>query len=211
MFESKKDECGLRRVPIETDFEWFRPTAQPSEDGQRQAKAMLDAVKRWSAAETPEKPWLVIVGEPGIGKTELVKTAVWTAKLNGHWTRYITAREFNRRAKDFKREWDKAEEGVPVDPEVWVERLGNCAYLAVDDIGAGYVDKGWTLGQFETLFDIRYSMQLPTLITTNLRPDEFQRHIGFRVWSRMFDAEISQALDCSAMTDYRPLKDGGAK
>ncbi len=207
--ESRKGECGLRGVPLKFDFSWFKPEKQPTPEAQEQAKVMLDAMQVWSAAEPPERPWLVIPGLTGTGKTELAKTATWNAKRNGHWCYYIEAYEFDKRVKDFKREWDTATEGVPINPDEWVRNLAECEYLVVDDIGAGYIDKGWTLSRFETLFDIRYSRRMPTLITTNLDKVEFREHIGFRVWSRMFDTEISRVLDTSAMQDYRPLKEQG--
>ena len=77
--------------------------------------------------------------------------------------------------------------------------------LVIDDIGAGYVDKGWTKTRFERLFDIRYERRLPTAIATNLSGEGFLAAVGERVYSRVSDSSLGRILNLQHCEDVRSL------
>jgi DNA replication protein DnaC len=64
--------------------------------------------------------------------------------------------------------------------------LERASALVVDDLGVEYDDKGGAFRSFlDGLVNARYAACLPTLITTNLRGDEFKARYGERIADRI--------------------------
>lgn len=58
--------------------------------------------------------------------------------------------------------------------------------LIIDDLGRDYfTDRGWGISEWYSLFNIRYSGRLPTLITTNLTPEEFVDKYNEPIYDRL--------------------------
>jgi DNA replication protein DnaC len=198
--------CGLDtldQVP-QTGFDWFKPEMHRTRAAQDEARKLSVTVQQW-AQRSPEKPFLTILGGVGVGKSQLAKSAVW--KLTPAWhdrhSYYITAAEFDKRVKDFASA--KQNGSIGVDPDVWVERLAGAEALVIDDIGAGYIDKGWTQSRLERLVDLRYRYELPTLIISNLSPRNLSNELGARVFSRLSDNSIGDVLVLENMSDVRAM------
>jgi DNA replication protein DnaC len=199
-------QCGFDpHVPVPHDnFDWYDLTLQHSPEAQREAEWLVKAVSSWSAQEEGTPSWLLIAGATGTGKTQLLKTAVWSQKLRGVWPRYITAYMFDRQVKDFQNSLSKNSNAPAKDIDVWVEELASVSGgLVIDDVGAGYIDKGWTKTRFERLFDIRYERRLPTAIATNLTGEGFLAVVGERVYSRVRDTSLGQILNLKYCQDVR--------
>ena len=146
----------------------------------------------------------MIAGPTGTGKTQLLKTAVWSQKLRGVWSRYITAYMFDRQVKDFHNSLRSGGSGPPKDIDVWVEELASVpGGLVIDDVGTGYIDKGWTKTRFERLFDMRYERRLPTAIATNLTGEGFLAAVGEPVYSRVSDTSLGRILNLQHSNDVR--------
>jgi DNA replication protein DnaC len=63
--------------------------------------------------------------------------------------------------------------------------------LLIDDLGyEHFSDKGWGIAEWDMLFDTRYRYKLPTLITTNLTPDEFIEKYNRRIYDRLKETAI---------------------
>jgi len=202
---SRKLACGLDPLDEspKDDLEWFNPEIQPTKEAQAQAEMLKGSVRRWVGGELT---FLTIIGGTGVGKSELAKAAVW--KLTPEWhdrhSYYITAAEFDKRVKDFDNAKNLAG-AVSVDPDVWVERLAAAEYLVIDDIGAGYIDKGWTRGRLERLVDLRYRYKLPTIVISNLAPKNLTNELGERTYSRLSDTDIAEVLILDKMADVRKI------
>ena len=70
--------------------------------------------------------------------------------------------------------------------------------LVLDDIGTEYLDeRGAYLSLLDELIDVRYSQELPIVITTNLTAPEFKGRYGSRIARRI--------RECGA---FAALKDG---
>lgn len=180
-------------------FAEFKPSLQPEAPGRRKAAEALTAVQAWSRAQA--RPFLTLSGPSGTGKTHLAEAATLAANEAGRFCRYLTAYEFDRQVKDFRRD-DEQSEAI-MRPDDWVDLLAGHPMLVIDDIGAGYIDRGWTLTKFERLFDLRYRLKMPTLATTNLSAAEFEQHCGQRIWSRLFDSELGVVIAGEEMADLR--------
>lgn len=201
-------QCGFDpHVPVPHDsFDWYDTTLQHSPEAQREAEQLVKAVSAWSAQEQGTPSWLLIAGPTGTGKTQLLKTAVWSQKRRGVWPRYITAYMFDRQVKDFQNFLSNNANGQSKDIDVWVEELASVSGgLVIDDVGAGYIDKGWTKTRFERLFDIRYERRLPTAIATNLSGEGFLAAVGERVYSRVNDRSLGRILNLQHCEDVRAL------
>lgn len=58
--------------------------------------------------------------------------------------------------------------------------------LAIDDLGREYSDQhGRWLAEIDLLIDDRHEMRLPTVITSNLSPEEFRQRYGERIADRI--------------------------
>lgn len=211
--QSLLGQCGLDPLAPEphSTFDFFDPSLQTSAEAQREATELLQAVKAWSEEEEGTEAWLLIAGPTGTGKTQLLKTAVWSQKLRNVWSRYITAYTFDRQVKTFQTSTSDRSSGVFKDPDTWVEELASIpGGLVIDDVGVGYVDKGWTKTRFERLFDIRYERRLPTAIATNLTGEGFLAAVGEPVYSRITDRSLGRILKLQQCDDVRSLLGSGA-
>lgn len=71
------------------------------------------------------------------------------------------------------------------EPE-WDELVTFRGLLMIDDLGyEHFTDKGFGIAEWDYLFDIRYSEELPTLITTNLTLDELVEKYNQRIYDRL--------------------------
>ena len=202
---SRKLACGLDPLDEspKNDLNWFKPDVRPTKEGQKQAGRLKAAIRSW--VESGDLKFLTIIGGTGVGKSELAKAAVWklTPEWHNHHSYYIIAAEFDKRVKDFASA--KESGSVGVDPDVWVERLAAAEHLVIDDIGAGYIDKGWTRGRLERLIDLRYRYKLPTIVISNLAPANLTKELGERTYSRLSDTAIGEILVLDKLADVRKI------
>ena len=180
-----------------SDFTWFKPSIQPPK-ARKEARQLLAAFEAWTDGSAPAT--LTVMGGAGIGKSELARTAIW--KLPGAY--YITAAEFDKRVKTFASNYGMPG-GVSVDPDTWVERLALAENLVIDDVAAGYIDKGWTASRLERLIDLREASKRRTVVITNLSRDELYLEVGGRVFSRITDALNAVVVEPKYMVDVRQL------
>ena len=203
--EMRRDRLGFSKKERLRTFDEYKPELQPTVDGKKDAERLKKRVVQWSKfnAETDvDDGWLTIIGGVGIGKTHLLKSAI--LETNGY---YITAYDFDKRIKDFRSQKDDHSIDVYIDPDTWLDRFANMErHLVIDDIGAGYIQKGWTQSRFERLIDIRYREQLPTAIATNFESNKLEQELGDRIISRITDVEYSVCLILNNAEDMRRVK-----
>jgi DNA replication protein DnaC len=205
---SRKLACGfdpLDDTPQET-FDWFDPEIHKTKAAQEQAFNLKQDFVDWVAGDSFK--FLTVLGGVGVGKSELAKSAVWqlTPAWHDRHSYYITAAEFDKRVKDFNNA--KNNGSVSVDPDIWVERLAAAEHLVIDDIGSGYIDKGWTQARLERLFDLRYRYKLPTVVISNLSQRDLSAEIGERSYSRLSDASMGVVMVLDQLTDVRKIARG---
>lgn len=199
------DECRLKRHD-----EIFKRRAEEErlafEEAERKRKAITGAMKfdlgsdynhaslsKWIAPSFAqeyvldwfrnEKPFLFIMGSPGVGKTYLS-----AAVLN-----YLDERQENIFYTTHRRLIDKIhrsiENGKPqMDP---IDRISGYKYLIFDDLGSATCTE-WQQEMILELIDRRYSNNLKTLITTNLDEKKIQDKLGHRTASRILDVKNSK-------------------
>jgi DNA replication protein DnaC len=178
------------------------------------SRAMLDA--RTFAREYPltDKPGLLFMGVPGVGKTHLAVAVLKVLAERGFEALFL---DYQTLLDRIRQGYDKAS-GASA-REAYEEALDTDVVL-LDDLGAHRVTD-WALDTVTAIINHRYNARKATLVTTNL-PDEavgdklaekdagsgFYRvkdsladRIGARARSRLF--EMCRLVRITATEDYR--------
>ncbi len=141
-------------------------------------------------ASDPEG-WLVLSGRIGSGKTHLA-AAVGNARLaHGDVVLFITAPDL----LDHLRSTYGPSSEIGYDEQF--DRIRSAQLLVLDDLGAENPSP-WAGEKLYQLLNHRHSLNLPTVITTNVDLDSLEG----RVRSRMLDEAIIRHVEISA-PDYR--------
>lgn len=128
-------------------------------------KPAIIALNGWSF---DDRNVVVLSGSVGVGKT--VAVARWCMERTSRisFARSATFAASSRYDRDAR--------------ALYYDAPGLC----LDDIGTEYADKKESfLVDLDELVDTFYAHYRPLLITTNLRPAEFQLRYGARVWDRL--------------------------
>jgi DNA replication protein DnaC len=150
---------------------------------ERYAEASLDAtehataVRNWLQGARSAAGCLVVLGPVGTGKTYLAAALVLDAPRHGISARYDTAGAYLRRVRE---SWDTREiSEASVFAAMLMHRV-----LVLDDIGAhrGGENDAWRVHE---LIAERYERELPTVLVSNLRPQDLRAEIGERAYDRI--------------------------
>ena len=183
--------------------QWKRERWQlcPLAEDMETAKAVLDAstvsvvTERGMMPQTPEaapffevcrylagsKPWLVLYGTPGTGKSTYMRAVERAARM---------AHRKDSPAPLIR--WEKAS-GLGYilknDPAGW-DAVKKCKLLLLDDAGfSGECEVvnnyGVNARPVNEVLEYRYDAQLHTVMTTNLTREQLRNNYGERIWSRL--------------------------
>jgi DNA replication protein DnaC len=158
----------------------------------REATKAFNAVIRWANEPTG---WLVLYGGKGNGKTHLAAAAANLLIARGRPVLFVNVPEF----LDWLRE-SYSHSSFEDTEETFTRRfelVRNAPALVLDDLGAES-DTPWANEKLYILLNYRLEMCLPTLITSNLRFDDFPG----RLRSRLGEVGFSVLVHNPA-SDYR--------
>jgi len=158
-------------------FATFRPEGRAIDPHQREVMRHISDRARMFA-ENPQG-WLVLLGNPGTGKTHLAAAVANARREAGHTAYFITVPDLldylrSAYAPDSKVSYDKVFDAVRTAP-----------LLVLDDLGA-HSGTPWAQEKLFQLLNHRYNAALPTVITSNLSLKEQDR----RIESRMTDQRL---------------------
>lgn len=141
------------------------------------------------------KPWLVLSGNPGCGKTHLARGAALELIHQGWDVIYTTSVALATRLKSTQSPTSELRfEDV-------MKQLTEAGLLVVDDYGSE-TQSDFVTSTYEDIFNARYDAMGVTIITTNL-PKEQLKRISPRIYSRMGDRELSVWRHMAGVPDYR--------
>lgn len=142
------------------------------------------------------KPFFVIVGSPGIGKTVLL-SAIATAFLEkGASAVTVGAFDFLRRAKEYHTQFaidDYVDRFTP---------MLDCDLLCIDDLGTETILKNVTREYLYNVINERWLKKKYTAVTTNLSYPQLVEKYGESIVSRLLDKNRATAFSITG-TDKR--------
>ncbi len=143
-------------------------------------------------AEAP-RGWLIFFGGYGSGKTHLA-AAIANAVLNISYTSVLFAVVPD--LLDHLRSTFGPSSEVAYDERF--EQVRGADLLILDDLGTENATP-WAREKLFQIFNHRYNYRLPTVITSNRKPEE----IDPRIFSRMSDRELCDEITIIDASDYR--------
>src|ERR1700752_817106 len=139
---------------------------------------------------------LLLYGPPGVGKTYIC-----SAFLEWRPANCFTFRAYNERSiLERLRGVIGQNQG---DYMQYLHELIDDDFIIIDDLGSAGAND-WRKESVMEIVDYRYNRRLPTIITSNLDKQEFERQYGFRVASRLF-AKENAIINLDGMDDQRAL------
>jgi DNA replication protein DnaC len=123
---------------------------------------------------------LVLAGKPGCGKTYLCSAIIdW---INGK----VSSMYFHREAKFMEKV--RSSFDMKGDYHGEIEYLLDHDFVILDDLGStGSGPTQWRKEVIFSMIDNRYSSKRPTVVSTNLNPQEMFEFLGERTKSRIMD------------------------
>ncbi len=123
-----------------------------------------------------DKPHILLVGNPGLGKTFLLGCLVRAIHEKGVRVEMLPAYEL---FEGFRKQHMGETYILP--------KLSQVPFLAIDDLGVEPMYRNITVEYFNELLDLRLTRNLPTAIATNLDATNLKEKYGERIVSRLYD------------------------
>ena len=186
---SYREIGGMSRDRLERfTFDTFRLQGRLNQTEVQNLELVRSMVRRW--AEAPSG-WLALMGPTGAGKTHLAAAAARERLAAGDSVFFAVVPDLLDHLRRAYR---------PDNPETYddvFDALRAAALLVLDDLGA-HSTTPWAQEKLYQLLSYRYLQALPTVITTNMKPDDLDPRLA----SRIFDHQLSQIYELDTR-DYR--------
>ena len=137
---------------------------------------------------------LLLIGNTGTGKTHISTAIAKVAITRGLYVIYDSAQNI---VNDFETDRFKSGYG-PYEPKA--DKYLECDLLIIDDLGTEFLTP-FALSCLYNLLNTRINRGLPTVVSTNLTPQEISGRYEARICSRLFGSE-SMLLNFKG-SDYR--------
>jgi DNA replication protein DnaC len=136
--------------------------------------------KRYAQRFTPSSESILMIGGTGLGKTHLSAAIAKGVLEKGYYVIYDSAQSIfdGYDAVRFGKE-----------PKELIKKYENCDLLIIDDLGAECLTQ-YTVAVFSSLLNWRIVNSKPTIISTNLSPQQIKKNYGERVYSRLLGESL---------------------
>lgn len=160
----------------------------------RRMESVLGYCKAYADDFSLKSPSLLLYGKTGLGKTHLSLAIAGRAVESGYGVIYMTAQNlFNRLERE------KFGRGDGEDTE---QSILDCDLLIIDDLGSEFVSQ-LTVSSLYNIVNCRQLEEKPTIISTNLIPDELKNTYSDRIASRILSTYTILQFDGA---DIRQIK-----
>lgn len=159
----------------------------------KRMESVLNYCKAYAADFSRRSPSLLLYGKTGLGKTHLSLSIAGKAVEEGYGVIYSSAQNlFNKLEKD---KFGKADANTE-------EAILDCDLLIIDDLGAEFTTQ-FTVSALYNIVNSRELEGKPTIISTNLMPEQLTKAYGERIASRILSNYVMLYFDGS---DIRQIK-----
>ena len=159
----------------------------------KRMESVLNYCKAYAADFSRRSPSLLLYGKTGLGKTHLSLAIAGNAVEEGYGVIYSSAQNlFNKLEKD---KFGKADANTE-------EAILYCDLLIIDDLGAEFTTQ-FTVSALYNIVNSRELESKPTIISTNLMPEQLTKAYGERIASRILSNYVMLYFDGS---DIRQIK-----
>ncbi|MDD7613966.1 MAG: ATP-binding protein [Oscillospiraceae bacterium] len=159
----------------------------------KRMESVLNYCKAYAADFSRRSPSLLLYGKTGLGKTHLSLAIAGNAVEEGYGVIYSSAQNlFNKLEKD---KFGKADANTE-------EAILDCDLLIIDDLGAEFTTQ-FTVSALYNIVNSRELESKPTIISTNLMPEQLTKAYGERIASRILSNYVMLYFDGS---DIRQIK-----
>jgi DNA replication protein DnaC len=180
---------GMARDQLQRySFDAFRLHGRLNEKETQNLDLVRSMVQRWAADPVG---WLALLGPTGTGKTHLAAAVAHERLAAGESVFFAVVPDLLDHLRRAYR---------PDNPETYddvFDDLRNAGLLVLDDLGA-HSTTPWAEEKLYQLLSYRYLQSAPTVITTNVKPEDLDPRLA----SRIFDHQLSQIYELDAR-DYR--------
>ncbi|MEG1752105.1 MAG: ATP-binding protein [Clostridia bacterium] len=151
-------------------------------------KNFYSKMQKWSNGEQQKYKNIIVSGPTGTGKTFLIECMANSLISCGNIVHFSTAFNMNQNLLKFHTTFDENKSKY-IDPYL------ECDYLFIDDLGTEPIFKNVTVEYLTQIISERTLNNKYVIITTNLKIDEIFSRYGERFASRLFNKNISLAVE----------------
>lgn len=149
--------------------------------------------------ENPNCDGLLLAGSVGSGKTFLASCIANALLDEGKEVLFVVVPDL---LDGLKATYDSSKSGEYTEQEI-LDAAKKVGVLILDDLGAhNYTE--WVRNKIYTIINYRLNYLLPTIVTTNLTPDDLETYLGERTTSRL--VQMCQLFWLKADKDIRHIK-----
>ena len=134
------------------------------------------------------KPFFIIAGSSGTGKTVLASAIATEFMKNGASAVTVSAFDFVKRAKDYHTQF-----AIDNYNDLCTPML-DCDVLVIDDLGTETMLKNITREYLYTVINERWLRKKHTVVTTNLKPEALIDRYGEAIFSRLCDKSVASSF-----------------
>ena len=197
LLKSIEYEKLCSKIPVgNCRFDNFKLDYYPDGAGtspKKRMESVLNYCKAYAADFSRRSPSLLLYGKTGLGKTHLSLAIAGNAVEEGYGVIYSSAQNlFNKLEKD---KFGKADANTE-------EAILDCDLLIIDDLGAEFTTQ-FTVSALYNIVNSRELESKPTIISTNLMPEQLTKAYGERIASRILSNYVMLYFDGS---DIRQIK-----
>lgn len=158
------------------EYSWDTTLDHPDLDMKQQQlySGIITRVRNWGLEGYREKPWLVLSGGLGIGKTRLAVQSLMDLGKVGMPCEFIKVPELLSKLRQGFKDWST---------DSLIEKYKNVEVLLLDDLGAEN-QTDWASETLFKIFDYRHDSRRLTIVTINVSATELPRRVADRLFDR---------------------------
>jgi len=170
---------------------WYR-----DEEGKwKNSASIKEEVINWLKRERKKKPFLIMHGKPGTGKTTLAMKIAVEYMKRGKSVEFLNVRKFNKIIYDFQSIVDYLE-----------DQVRGATLMVIDDVTT-FLSSKHRLEFLFAIVDTRYTLRRETIITTNVNLLEEEREMELKlIADRLKEAGKFIHFDYPSLRDPETMK-----